>query len=185
MPPSSRCPSPRDSRRFPWAGFDGTHRVDLKVLPDASTESGFFESPSPLVVPWMVRYDVKRAGEVSLPFQVTKYGHRVPGSNRGPDSGRSPARLPNPSCSVAVAHTEHPCDRAGETASLQLPSHPVHLPSAEDRGGDGRAPHVAGHEPHAPAPRIRGPPLGLPLQARLRRPAAWRLGRRLRPDRSL
>src|SRR5437879_13274480 len=38
-PPSWRCPSPRDSRRFPWAGFEGTHRVDLKVPPDGPTGS--------------------------------------------------------------------------------------------------------------------------------------------------
>src|SRR5207247_3358039 len=89
-------------------------------------------------------------GEASLPFQVTKYGHRIPGPKESRSkSGRPPARLPNPSCRVAVAHTEHPCDRTGETAGLHLPSHPVHVPSAEDRGGDGRAPHVARDEPPA------------------------------------
>src|SRR5438105_14487750 len=103
-------------------------------------------------------------GEASLPFQVTKYGHRILGPKQSrSQSGRSPARLPNPSCSVAVAHTEHPCDRTGETPSLHLPSHPVHVPSTEDRGGDGRAPDVARDEPHAPPPRIRGPHPGLPL----------------------
>src|SRR5437879_10944200 len=97
-------------------------------------------------------------GEVFLPFQVTKYGHRIPGLKQSwSKSGRPPARFPNPSSSVAVAHTEHLRDRGGETPSLHLPSHPVHVPSVEDRGGDGRASDVARHEPHAPAPRIRGP----------------------------
>src|SRR5205807_10042917 len=66
---------------------------------------------------------------------------------------RSPsARLPNPSRSVAVAHTEHPCDRTGETAGLHLPSHPVHVPSAEDRGGDGRAPRSEEHTSELQSP---------------------------------
>src|SRR5207302_4969760 len=137
--------------------------VDLKVLPDGPMGSESFESSVRLSFHGRFAVASRPRGEVFLPFQVTKYGHRIPGSKQSRSkSGRPTARLPNPSCSVAVAHTEHPCDRTGETASLHLPSHPVHVPPAEDRAGDGRAPHVARHEPYAPAPRIRGPPLGLP-----------------------
>src|SRR2546425_12559555 len=109
-----------------------------------------------------------------LLVRVTKYRSRVPAPRHigGRGVGRSPAGLSDSDRVLASAHTEYARDRAGETGGLHVPAHAVHVPPAADRRGYGRAPHVPRDESHAPAPRIRGPPLGLPIQTRLRGPPA-------------
>src|SRR5207249_5881847 len=99
---------------------------------------------------------------------------RVPRPNilRGGSVGWSPAGLSKSSRVLPTAHADHPRDRGRETKRFHIRSHAVHLPPAADRGGHGRAPHVPRDESHAPPPRIRGPPLRLRLQARLRGPPA-------------
>src|SRR5207245_9523514 len=103
--------------------------------------------------------------DATLPLRVTKYRSRVPAPRHigGRGVGRSPAGLSDSDRVLASAHTEHACDRAGETGGLHVPAHAVHVPAAADRGGHGRAPHVPRDESYAPPPRIRGPPLRLPL----------------------
>src|SRR2546428_13573638 len=112
------------------------------------------------------------ASDAPCPVRVTKYGRSVPTPRHvgGRGVGRSPAGLSDPSRLLAIAHADHPRDRGGETEGLHVPAHAVHVPPAEDRGGHGRATHVPRDESHATASRIRGPPLGLRLQARLRGP---------------
>src|SRR5207245_8417312 len=112
--------------------------------------------------------------DATLPLRVTKYRGRVPAPRHigGRGVGRSPAGLSDSDRVLATAHTEHASDRAGETGGLHVPAHAVHVPAAADRGGLGRAAHVPRDESDAPPPRIRGPPLRLRLQARLRGPPA-------------
>src|SRR3989454_4388552 len=109
-----------------------------------------------------------------LVVRVTKYRSRVPAQRHigGRGVGRSPAGLSDSDRVLATAHTEHARDRAGETGGLHVPAHAVYVPAAADLGGHGRAPYVPRDESHAPPPRVRGPPLRLAVQARLRGPPA-------------